>query len=514
MNKKIALVIPIVGKSRRFIKSGYIKHKAFLSVANSFILKEIISQFSKEDFEAYIVANDEQYKTYKNDLENLKNTSDIDIKICVIEDHEKGPTYSVRKLNIDEDKRIVIHYCDFLVEMQIHSLKELLTTNDCVAPYFVGFHPASFGETKFAYMLLSSSGQMKKLREKESFTEDRINEPCSTGIYAFKSYRLFKQLADELLSKEEDWGHSEAYTSLCLNIAIDKNLSVICPEVQKFICLGTPKDYEEYKYWENLYHLYLRSSNNKHKTSRKHIITAAGKGSRFKNKNINTPKILIEFDTTSLIQHAKKSINSIETSIITLEEHKSELQKLKLDFCSFKYIKNTPNGQLNTLIEYLNSFKKQQDNFFVSSADYNFRINELKFDSLLKKSNPDIVILTTKWNTFAFEEQKNYGFIKCDETNRVLNIVEKSTNELSDEYLDNLLMGTFWFKDSSIIRSLEKKISGNSEVFIATTINTLLPELNVFAFNVDYWLSLGTPKEMDLANYWFDFFRKRELKKN
>ena len=36
--------------------------------------------------------------------------------------------------------------------------------------------------------------------------------------------------------------------------------------------------------------------------------------------------------------------------------------------------------------------------------------------------------------------------------------------------------------------------------------DSILKNLKVFKFDVDYWLSLGTPKELQLAEYWFDYF--------
>ena len=71
--------------------------------------------------------------------------------------------------------------------------------------------------------------------------------------------------------------------------------------------------------------------------------------------------------------------------------------------------------------------------------------------------------------------------------------------------LKNLLIGTFWFRNKSIIENLPlTKING--EVFIANSINEVIDKLKVYAFPVDYWLSLGTPKELNLAKYWFEYF--------
>ena len=108
-------------------------------------------------------------------------------------------------------------------------------------------------------MKLNSNKLLITLKEKSSFTDNRIEEPCSTGIYAFPSFGIFKELADELLNNPDQWGQKEAYTSLCMNLAVEKGYRVFCNEVNKFICLGTPRDYEEYLFWNKQTYLNLYS---------------------------------------------------------------------------------------------------------------------------------------------------------------------------------------------------------------------------------------------------------------
>ena len=84
-------------------------------------------------------------------------------------------------------------------------------------------------------------------------------------------------------------------------------------------------------------------------------------------------------------------------------------------------------------------------------------------------------------------------------------IIEKPSFFPSKKILDNLLIGTFWFKDPKIALDLPNK-DINGEAFIAKSIGNQLKKLKVISFPVDYWLSLGTPKEINLAKYWFDYF--------
>ena len=39
-------------------------------------------------------------------------------------------------------------------------------------PSFKGFHPASFGDTLYAYMRVNSNDEMLELREKKCFTSE------------------------------------------------------------------------------------------------------------------------------------------------------------------------------------------------------------------------------------------------------------------------------------------------------------------------------------------------------
>ncbi len=503
MNKKVIIAIPIAGKSKRFQENGFKKHKAFLDINNNFILNKIISTFPREFFRPCVVCTFEQFEEYHfYFVLLLKKYPDLIIQ--KIKEHNLGPTYSIRKLNIDFSQPLVVHYCDFLVDMDFNKLLNALNKGIFCAPFFRGFHPASFGSTTFCYMKVNPNNLLISLREKSSFTDNRINEPCSTGIYGFPSFGSFVDLADELLSNPSTWGQTESYTSLCMNNAIKKDLIIFCEEVRKFICLGTPRDYLEYLYWEKIYKKY-NSKKNKETFYDEHIITAAGKGTRFANEGYIVPKIFLTFDKKPLIKHAYKSIKSKSTKIITLQIYKDKLSEI-LNQANIKayFLEETPNGQLNTLYKYLDN-QKEIKNFFVSSADYKFDFSDFKFKELLETNNPDVVIFTTSWNDFAFEDTSNYGFVIADENGKITKIMEKPEQKLDSSISNSLLIGTFWFKSSNIIDLILDKNGSNNETFIASSLNNYLKDLKVFKLEVDYWLSLGTPKELQLAEYWFDY---------
>ena len=504
MFERINLAIPIAGKSKRFKKEGFETHKAFLELKSSFVLKEIIDTFPKDIFNPIVICTQEQRINYESYFQILLETYP-NLIIKSIKSHNFGPTYSLRQIEIDDNSPIVIHYCDFLVDMNLQELIDGLIKGLICAPYFQGFHPASLGTTTFGYMKLDSNNYLITLKEKSSFTNNRLEEPCSTGIYAFPSFQIFKELADILLEHPNTWGQSEAYTSLCMNIAVEKGYKVFGNEVKKFICLGTPRDYKEYLYWYFLSKSYTENSKSEYEYEH-HILTAAGKGNRFRKYGYRIPKIFLDFQNKSLLEQAFTSINSKKTTIISLKSYEERIKRLNnysMDIENF-FIDQTLNGQLFSLFEYIKL--KKIKNFLVSSADYNFSFSNKEFNRIINEKNPDIIIFTTSWNEFAFENISNYGFVESNSSGLVKRIIEKPSIKSTKVDLNSLLIGTFWFKSSEIIDSMMKNNNSKEELFIAKTISNYLSKFKTYRLDVNYWLSLGTPKEYQLAQYWFDYF--------
>jgi len=508
MNNLINLVIPCAGQSKRFFDQGYLKHKAFLPLENNFnIVSKILNSFDKKLFKFHLVFTFEQYELYENEILYLKKHFNP-LKIHKIKEHSFGPTYSVQQIDISLKEPLIVHYCDFLTQFDHKELIKVVLEGNIAAPYFSGFHPASLGTTNFAYMILDSNGELINLQEKKPFTLNRIDEPASTGIYGFPSFELFLNLAKKLFERENKLVNKEAYTSLLLNEAIDIGLKVKCSRVKKFICLGTPRDYKEYLYWNNIFQEFYSNKNFNYKNDY-HLITAAGHGSRFRKENYRLPKIFNSFFDFTLLELSMKSLEGSKTNIILLKESLEYSEILKNLYLNSKFysIDKTPNGQLKSLNKLIQRLDLDaNESFYVSSADYSFSINNDEFKKFIRKINPDIVIFSTKWKFFAHESKQNYGFVKYDPNNKIFEILEKPTYELLEIVPDNLLIGTFWFKNKEILKYMPFAEDGK-ESFIASSINKLIRKFKVYNFPVNYWLSLGTPKELNLAKYWFDYFK-------
>ena len=509
------VIIPMAGHSRRFKEAGYDTPKFLLHCGEKQMIVHVLDMFAEADNFHFILN-----KNFENDVDLQGFISQLSPNtfLYYIEPHELGPTFTVLQadLEVKEDSEIIISYCDFTVSWDYDLFKRQVLGYDAGAPYFMGFQAASLGNTKYAYMRHENLN-MLELREKESFTSDRLSEPASTGIYYFKSLDYFKILADKLFASNKRFPNNESYVSLLLNEAVDFNGKVLLFKVNQFICLGTPEDYEQFNYWHSYF-----SGNRKLNNSifsEISMIPMAGEGSRFKNYGYRTSKPSIQIGGESLIKKCISSLPKSNSSIYLLRKNdylnKSFIDDLRNIEPSkpseFIPVEKTTSGQAATCLLATNALKKNKS-LMISSCDYELIYDSSKLENLKNTYNPDVILFTFKLNSLPVGSYENFAYCE-NHLDNVLRIVEKKCIS-QKPHLDQMLTGTFWYKEAGLFiesaeQLIENDIRVNNEHYVGTSINSLIDRgYKVMTFEVNQWISFGDPTELNLYYFWEEFFRK------
>ncbi len=509
------VIIPMAGHSRRFKEAGHNLPKFLLECGEKKMIEHVLDMFSESDTFHFILNTD-----FQNDLDlhNFINSLAPNAFIYYIDPHELGPTFTIMQadLNIEQEAEIIISYCDFTVSWDYELFKRQVLGFDAGAPYFTGFQAASLGHTKYAYMR-HEDFNMVELREKESFTDDRLSEPASSGIYYFKSLSYFYVLADSLFSSEEKFPNNESYTSLLLNEVVKLSGRVFLFKIDQFICLGTPEDYDQFNYWHNYFTKNKKQEENDIVFSEISMIPMAGEGSRFKDYGYRASKPSIQIGEESLIKKCISSLPPSNSNIFLLKENdylnKSFIRDLKsitpLKKTEFVPVEETTSGQAATCMlaaELLNKDKS----LMISSCDYELVYDSKKLESLKKVHDPDVILFTFKLNSLPVGSYENFAYCET-KLDTVLNIVEKKC--ISDTpQLDHMITGTFWYKEAKLFTESAKQLISddvrvNNEHYVATSINFLIENgYKVIAFEIDQWISFGDPTELNLYYFWEEFF--------
>ena len=240
----------MAGKSERYFKQGFTKPKFLLPVGNKTMIEKVVEMFDAKNDEFIFIISKQDAAQYgaKDFLNNLP----LKRRVFEIEQNNFGPTYTALEVEkeIGSDEEVIINYCDFLLEWDYADfLKRVRAGYDGGMPSFKGFHPASLGNTYYAYLKINKKNEFLELREKQPFTDNRMQEHASTGTYYFKTWAIFCKYANLQIEKKVSAGNGEFYPSLLYNLMQQDDLKSLVYEVKKFICLGTPEDYLQYQYW-------------------------------------------------------------------------------------------------------------------------------------------------------------------------------------------------------------------------------------------------------------------------
>ena len=246
------VLITLAGQSKRFYNAGYKKPKFLLPIGNSTVISEVVKKFDDNDTFHFVLTEEQVIENHnlKDYIKSLRKN----IHLNIIKSHNLGPVYSaVQAQSIRDDSSIIISYCDFLIDWDYKKFKREIYGYDGAIVSFKGFHPSSFTGTLYCYLKIKNK-LITELREKKSFTTKPSNEFASTGIYYFKNFGIFKKngyraLKDKKLIKK----YKVIYVSLPYTYLLNEKTNILNFEVERFVSLGTPKDYEEFIHWLNFF---------------------------------------------------------------------------------------------------------------------------------------------------------------------------------------------------------------------------------------------------------------------
>nr|BFD31169.1 hypothetical protein GTC16762_07870 [Pigmentibacter ruber] len=525
------IIITLAGHSRRFNLAGYQVPKAFIDIDGIPMVSHVVDMFHPND-NFYFIVNSEQLSQYPESIKKLENLV-VNSKIIVIEPHEIGPVYSVLfvKNHLKCDEPILITYCDFIVDWDYDKFLKEVSNYHGAIPAFKGFHPASFGNTYYAYMR-TENNELLELREKKSFTDDRTQEFASVGIYYFDKWELFEKYAVNYLEGSYEKSLPEAYLSLLFNPIVQDGLSVKITQVDKFICWGTPEDLAQYLFWLKYFKYFADEFRQKsinqtileNKISENprtiNLIPMAGKGSRFKNDGYRVTKPLIQVLGKPMAISASLSFPEAERWIFLLRDTelaKHPIKKALLDFkphASIVGIDHDTAGQASTCLLVKDQLHPDA-HLFIASCDYQTIYNKKIWQEILEDEEIDGAIWTFRMGTGIFKNPNAFAYCRVATDNKtIIEVIEKKTISDNPEN-DPAVVGSFWFRKSSdFILGAETMIKNdirvNNEYYVGTSINTLLQLGRKFViFDVDQWISFGDPFELQVFEYWESHFYKR-----
>jgi|SRR3989344_573803 len=246
------IVVPMAGIGKRFLEVGYSEPKPLIKVHNKPMIEYVVSLFKESDDFVFICNSDHLENTDLHIvLKNLKPKANI----VSIKNHTLGPVHSVLQAfdNIDKNQSVVVTYCDFNMSWNYDRFKKTVESDDADGAVisYTGFHPHLYGPNKYAGVKVGKDSLIEEVREKHSFTKDKMKSWHSNGTYYFKNGALILKYFQELVDKRLAHDNGEYYVSQVYNKMVKDELKVVAYPINHFCQWGTPADLEQYLLWQS-----------------------------------------------------------------------------------------------------------------------------------------------------------------------------------------------------------------------------------------------------------------------
>ena len=506
------VVILLSGSSNRFFKKNYKVPKFLLTINKKTILEYIISNFDTKKDNFIFICRKDFFLNKKLGIEKIIKNNCKKYKIYLVDPHKLGPVYSLIKISneIDKLKNVIINYCDFFWLWNYKEFKFWLNKNkiDTAALCYKGFHPHYINPLKFAYVK-TKKNLILKVKEKESFTNNRENEPAMSGTFYFRSGKKLIEACNKII-EHRDKVKNEYYVSLLFNYIKSRKQYIYL--IDYFFQWGTPEDLNQYLNWSKNLDIDMKINIKPFQN----IIMMAGKGKRLsKIKKIKKP--FIELDNKSIMYEHLNSNILTNKKIALINGDKIDYKMLNTKIYEPFKVGDTEN-QLQTLRKFFVQNNNYRNHFFLSPCDCKiyFKINDL-LNLINEKTKFDIIVFTYNGYDYATLNPSQFGWIKKKNTNEISNFLHKPKS-----YYDNyeIITGFFLFNKTLNYKDLiDDYLSKNKWSKLEHSLDIFVDYLhknnhNVYYLSVNNFLCLGTEKEYLIYDYWKKAHKQIQFKGN
>jgi NDP-sugar pyrophosphorylase family protein len=248
------------------------------------------------------------------------------------------------------------------------------------------------------------------------------------------------------------------------------------------------------------------------------VIPMSGFGERFRIAGYTIPKSLIIVEGKTIIQHIVEMFSKEDDFIFIcnkdhLADPEYKMQSTLEEICtSGKIVSIDPHklGPVYTVMEAIEHIDLDKPTV-VNYCDFTCYWNYGDFKKFIIKTDAEGVLPSyrgfhphTLWNNY-------YAYIK--ETNlRACTIQEKQpfTDNPKNEFASS---GTYYFKSGALMKnyfqkSIDKNLTVNNEYYVSMVYQPMMDDgLNVFVYELEYFMQWGTPSDLEEYIYWSNIFR-------
>lgn len=516
------IVIPMSGFGERFRRAGYEVPKPLIEIDGKPVIAHVIDMFPGEQ-EFIFICNQDHLGQPAYRMEAILQKYCPTGRVVGIPAHKLGPIHAVRQIEdlLDPQRPVVVNYCDFTCYWDWYHFKQFVANSKCTGaiPAYKGFHPHTLGSTNYAY-LREENGWVKDIQEKQPYTSNRMEEYASSGTYYFASGKVMSDAFRITMDQGLNVG-GEYYVSLAYKPLLAANQKIAVYPLQHFMQWGTPEDVAEYKGWSLAFRRLMEDESRAATPSGSLVIPMAGLGQRFVNEGYSVAKPLIPVSSKPMVAQATHDLPAASHLVFVLradmpgyQEISEELKRIYPD-AIIQTIAGVTEGQACTALIGLDALEREivsvSGSLTIGACDNGALYDIEAFQQLVDNPEVDVIVWGVRGHANAVRRPEMFGWIKAED-GRIQAISVKTP--LESPATDPIVIGTFTFRRAQDYRRIVEHLIArngriNGEFYIDSCINDAIElGLRCHLFEIDSYLSWGTPNDLRTFEYWQSCFHK------
>ena len=509
------------GSGKRFKDAGYTVPKPLIVVDGRPMIHHVVDLFPGVQNVTFICN--------KDDIQNT-NMRAILVSACpwaniiVIDSHKKGPVYAIAQIfdSIADEEEVIVSYCDygtrwdfdqFLIEARNGQFDGALAC-------YRGFHPHMLGSDNYAFCR-EDGRVLLEIKEKESFTSNKMSEFASNGTYYFRTGAILKKYFRELMDRDINI-NGEYYVSLVYNLLIRDGLKSLIFEIENMLQWGTPYDLEIYQGWSRYFAALNKPVASVPSQDFVLVLPMAGRGERFVKEGYAQPKPLIPIDGMPMFVRAVSCLPKHEDAIfIGLRNHAGIDRIIHKHYpnASVSLIDAVTEGQACTCEIGIREAGIDADTpILISACDNGALYDRQKFIELMDDQDNDVIVWSFRNSQASKTNPSMYSWLDVDDNGFVRHVFCKQL-PWGDPLKTHAIIGTMYFRKArhfldGLHANRRQNRRANGEFYVDDVLNQNIESgLKVKIFEVDHYVCWGTPNDYKTYNYWNDYFNVHNSKR-
>ena len=254
----------MAGAGSRFQEAGYKEHKPVIPTTDrrsGLKVPMVVAATkdmgaSKSDQVIYIDRNFHKDDGVENEIKRYYP----DAKFITIDYLTEGQasTCLLARDYIDSNEELLIGACDNGMDFDATELEKLKQNSEALIFTYRNNDLVLEKPTAHGWVYVDEDDRVTGMSVKKPISDNPLNDHAVVATFWFRHGKDFIRSTEKMIT-ENDRVNNEFYVDQVMQHAVELGICVRVFEIKRYICWGTPRDYECYEktieYWRNFYQL-------------------------------------------------------------------------------------------------------------------------------------------------------------------------------------------------------------------------------------------------------------------